>query len=692
MEVTKTSESTELEILPGVGPKTKTSLNSLGIKNTLDVLLFLPSFLINKTELSDFDKVNNGEKALFIGKITTIFKTKGAKPSLILKVNVGNRFLQIRFLNKIIVYSYLKRGDKIRFSGILYRRNKICEMIHPETEVVRENLELELITPYYKIKRYFSQNKFKKIIKAAFTHMENKKMLSEIFDANFLLEVGLPNFFQALTDCHFPSSKKFCDADKDFKIARKRFVLEELLAQKTKLAESHALIKKCKSYPISIDEGEEKKLLNELSFSLTDSQTKALSDIKKSFLANTQSMRLIQGDVGSGKTILVIIACLYVVRAGAQVAIMAPTEVLCEQHFKSFSATLKHFDIVIDTLKRKHSVEKKKKILFETAKGHIQILIGTHALIQKNVQFFKLGLIIIDEQHKFGVRQRTLLTSKNKSNNPQPHQIFLSATPIPRSLSLVLYQGLDYTIINELPKNRKKIITELVRSSSKNKLYEQIAEILNNKGQVYWICSCIDYTEALEAEYVMGVYEKLKAIFINSNISFLHGRANPDENEKTLHNFIKGEIQLLVCTTMIEVGVDISNATCIVIEDSERFGLSQLHQLRGRVGRGDKKSFCYLIHKDDLSGKALRRLEIIKNENSGFKIAEEDLKLRGAGDYLGIKQSGESKNFKIASSEDAIANFEFLKKTENMTFFESKEKKKELIKRWDMITGNKINL
>ncbi len=692
MEAKKTSEDTELEVLPGVGPKTKASLNNLGIKNILDILLFLPSFFIDKTELSVLSKIENGGKALFIGIITTIFKTKGSKPSLILKVNIGGEVLQIRFLNKIIIYSYLKKGDKIRFAGILYRRNNICEMIHPEIEIIRDNLELELITPYYKIKKHFSQNKFKKIIRDAFAYMKSKNMLSEIFKTDFLLEAKLPNFLQALSDCHFPSTKKFYDADENFRIARKRFVLEELLAQKAKLAEAHLLTKKSKSYPITIDENEEKKLLSKLDFLLTNSQIKALLDIKNSFLKKTQSMRLVQGDVGSGKTILVIIACLHVVRSGLQVAVMTPTEVLCEQHFKSFNIILKEFGIVVDMLKSKLNPEKKKTILLEIQKGNIQILIGTHALMQKNVQFFKLGLIVIDEQHKFGVRQRTILVDKNKTDISKPHQIFLSATPIPRSLSLVLYQDLSYTIINELPKNRQAVATELINNSSRSKLYDRITTILNDKGQVYWVCSCIDYTEILETEYVMGVYEKLKLVFTSSNISFLHGRVSSDKNEKTLQNFMKGDIQILVCTTMIEVGIDVSNAACIVIEDSERFGLSQLHQLRGRVGRGSKESFCYLMHKDNLSGKALERLEIIKNENNGFKIAEEDLKLRGAGDYLGIRQSGESKNFRIASTEDAITNFEFLREIENKACFRDKEKKKELIKRWDLTTEDKINL
>ncbi len=692
MEPKKKLETTELEVLHGVGPKTKISLYSLGIRSILDVLLFLPSFLIDKTQLSDIKKVNSGEKALFIGTIITIFKTRGAKPSLILKVDIGSSILQIRFLNKIIVYSYLKKGDKIRFSGILYRRNNLCEMIHPETEVIKNNPELELITPYYKIKKYFSQNKFRQIIKKAFMHMDGKNLLPEILDSNFLLKSKLPNFLKALRDCHFPSGKEFDNADENFNHARKRFVIEELLAQKVKLSDAHSLLETHQSYPITIDKYEEKKLLEKLDFSLTNSQKEALLDIKKSFLSRTQSMRLIQGDVGSGKTILAILACFYVVKSGFQAAVMVPTEILCGQHLKSFNSILKSFDVIIETLQSKHSAAKKKEILSEVNKGYVQILIGTHSLIQKDVRFSKLGLIIIDEQHKFGVQQRTLLTEKHNSNLLYPHQIFLSATPIPRSLSLVLYQGLDYTVINELPKNRKNVITTLINNSSREKLYKEIEKILYEEGQVYWVCSCIDHTETLEAEYVKGIYENLKLKFPDRNISCLHGRVTPEQNNKTLLDFSIGKIQLLVCTTMIEVGVDVENATCIVIEDSDRFGLSQLHQLRGRVGRGSKDSFCYLIYKDNLNDKALKRLQVMKDRNNGFKIAEEDLKLRGAGDYLGVKQSGENKNFKIASAEDAINNFDFIKKIGNETFLVDTNKRKELISRWDVTRESRINI
>ena len=280
----------------------------------------------------------------------------------------------------------------------------------------------------------------------------------------------------------------------------------------------------------------------------------------------------------------------------------------------------------------------------------INIIIATHAILQKNIVFHKLGLIIIDEQHKFGIKQRIKLIQKRTSASNEPHQLFLSATPIPRSLSLVLYEGLDYTIIDELPKNRKMIETKLLKNSERNSLYENINKILKNNEQVFWVCSCIDYTESLEAEYVSGVYDFLCEKFNKIRIDILHSKAGNNENTKSINNFISGKTQILVCTTMIEVGVDVPNATCIVVEDSERFGLAQLHQLRGRVGRGDKQSYCYLVYKESISETAYARIRSLESHSNGFKIAEEDLKLRGAGEYLGNRQSGYNDNLKITKN------------------------------------------
>ena len=399
-----------------------------------------------------------------------------------------------------------------------------------------------------------------------------------------------------------------------------------------------------------------------------------------------------QGDVGSGKTIVAIIAAYYSKLSNLQTAVLVPTEILADQHTITFKKMFSGLPVKIECLKNNLPSHEKSRIIASALSGKIDILIGTHSLIQENVNFLKLGLIIVDEQHKFGINQRLSLTKKSSENIYTPHELYLSATPIPRSLSLVLYEGLDYTVINESPKNRKIIKTHIINHDDRLTLYDDISKVLDKKEQVYWVCSCIDYTESIESEYVNGIYEDLSNRFATTSIGMLHGRANSKDNSKVMKKFINGEIQVLVCTTMIEVGVDVSNATCIVIEDPDRFGLSQLHQLRGRVGRSDKQSFCYLVCKSNTSNHGLERLKALTLYSSGFNIAEEDLKLRGSGDYLGYKQSGANHNFKLATPEDALHNYDLVRDSMNYIHKIDEKNKNKLIKRWGKDSTDTIQL
>jgi ATP-dependent DNA helicase RecG len=335
----------------------------------------------------------------------------------------------------------------------------------------------------------------------------------------------------------------------------------------------------------------------------------------------------------------------------------------------------------------------KNNIVSELSKGKIDIVIGTHSLLSKQIEFYKLGLVIVDEQHKFGIRQRSALSKQAESpNKMQPHQIFISATPIPRSLSLVLYEGLDYTLIKDLPQGRKTIITKLIHNDDKKTLYTSVRNILNKGSQVYWVCPSINQTESSELEYIYDVYEKLQIELKEYSIGMLHGQADKTDNGKAMNNFIMGKHQILVCTTMIEVGVDIENATCIVVEDSNRFGLSQLHQLRGRVGRSNKQSFCYLVYKDNISDDGRARLESLEKNSDGFLIAEEDLKLRGSGDYLGVRQSGYNNNFKLATIDDLITNIEIVKGLKNNIINLRDNNKAKLLSRWSNVESETLHL
>ncbi|MED5502112.1 MAG: ATP-dependent DNA helicase RecG [Pseudomonadota bacterium] len=680
--VTSTNlDDTNLESLPSVGPATKVRLNSIGINRISDLILFLPSFLIDKTSLTNLRDVEHSSTCLFVGVITKIYKSKGFKPNLIITVDVDNTKIQIRFLHKIIIYSNLKPGLKIRFSGLVRIKGRLIEMIHPEIEVLSGKKHIENVVPYYKTRKIISQNKIRKLIKYVYDYIStnnNKDVLSD----KLLERLKLPHYLDALQYCHFPSSDDYDESNELFERGRQRFIIEELLAYKIILNDAKKKFELNKSAQYSILDININKFIESLPFNLTPSQLNAINDIKTSFGKTFPTKRLIQGDVGSGKTIIAAIASLYATSSKLQVAFLVPTEILADQHTKTFKNIFSNLPINISCLKSKLQTKEKKLILSSVTEGKIDILIGTHSLIEKNVVFKNLGLVIIDEQHKFGINQRIKISSNNVKGF-YPHEIYLSATPIPRSLSLVLYEGLDYTTIKHMPSGRKPIITQLVRSDDKEDLYRNIQKILDSNNQIYWVCSCIDFTETLETEYVTNQFEILSSKFPDFKIGILHGRNDPKDNKINMQLFVNGEIDILVCTTMIEVGIDVPNATCIVIEDSNRFGLSQLHQLRGRVGRSDKQSYCYLIYKNVINDQAMRRLSALEKHTNGFNIAEEDLKLRGEGDYLGSKQSGSNHNFKLATPDDALENYDIVKDAMEILDDVNVEDKKKLIRRWD---------
>ncbi len=674
-------EDNSLETLPGVGEATKTKLHNIGINRITDLILYLPHQLIDKTNISDINDINNGDKCLFIGVINKIFFTRGFNKSLILSVTIQAKTVQIKFIHKTIIYRHLKIGDRIRIYGTIYSKKSKKVMVHPEVELIENEKNLEKVIPYYNTRRQISQNKIRKLIRFVLDYLHNKKS-EDIFDSNTLKLFDMPNYLDALENCHFPSSSSYKNALCIFEKSRNRFVIEEIISRNIRIEEIKNRIKRKESHMFNFDKTKIIKFVNSLSFELTNSQYQAVDLICDNFLEGYASTRLIQGDVGCGKTIVSAISAYATYLSGLQTSLLAPTELLVDQHYNYFKNLFNETDIKISYLKNSMPAKIKNQTLKSLKSGSIDIIIGTHSLLNTSVSFKQLGLCIIDEQHKFGINQRSSFVDNRDPTGNSPHIIYMSATPIPRSLALVLYQGLDYTTIKDMPKGRRHIITERVNLTSRNKMYSEINQRLDIGEQVFWVCPAINISESSELESIYSTHDIISEVFKDYNISVLHGQLDDNTQANTIKKFRDGKIDILVCTTVIEVGVDIPNATSIVIENSNRFGLSQLHQIRGRVGRSSRQGFCYLAHTADLNEDANRRLDSLVSHFDGFKIAEEDLLIRGSGDYFGSRQSGHLNNFKLATLQDFITNVDIIKNLQSSVSNLSDITRTKLLKRW----------
>ncbi len=626
--------------MEGVGEKLSQKFQQLSLKTILDLYFFVPKNYLQRLEIYSLSDVEIPNLVTLKVKVLKHVPSFRRSPYKII-VEFDGKEIDILFFSKNL--SFLRQSypilKKVRVSGKIEASGKNYRMIHPDY-VSSDNKYIPNIEPVYQSTYGLSSKLIHKFICKEITKLG---VIPEWYPSWFIEQKGWPSFQDSIKILHKPESQTELSK---LELAKSRLIFDEFFAHQLKMNEIKRIIKRGTVYSVDGNIKLVDEFKRTLPFSLTKSQEKAILEIIKDLKSPNRMNRLLQGDVGSGKTIVILIAILFIVSTGAQAALMVPTEVLAIQHFKSFKVFLYSFSYEIILFTGADKVKDREKKLKIIESGQAKIIIGTHSLFQKNVKFRNLKLAVIDEQHKFGVIQRQSLEKKGKLNT-----IIMSATPIPRSLALTVYGDKDLTILDQKPRNRPSIETLIVPNNKIDRLLKKIERDLELGFQAYWVCPLIEQSEKIDLSNSIERFYFLKKRLSRVNVGLIHGKMAPEEKEIELTKFNDGITKVLVSTTVIEVGIDNPNAVSIVIESANRFGLSQLHQLRGRVGRGLHKSYCFLIYDLPLSETAIERLKIMKDTNDGFQIAEKDLLLRGPGDFFGTMQSGDE-IFRLASLKD----------------------------------------
>ncbi|MDC1318088.1 ATP-dependent DNA helicase RecG [Candidatus Thioglobus sp.] len=626
--------------ISGLGQKTSDRLNQLGI-HTLEHLLFhLPSRYQDKTTITSLSSASVEDEILIEVTIDRIEVIPARQRQLLcyLSDNQNQRVLLRFFHFTQYQKQALIRGETIQCFGEIKIGRQGLEMHHPEYRIISQDQKPLLestLTPVYPLCAGVSQNKMKQWVNNALDVLK-ASVIDDYFEK--ITQSTMPSLKDSLFLLHHPNKNEDLSKIEAFThISQQRLIIEELAAHQLSLLKIKEARKSKESKKISIKNALSNKLLSSLEFDLTSAQSRCISQINEDLSTSEPMHRLLQGDVGSGKTIVAVFALLQAAENNFQTAVMAPTEILARQHLQNFSNYLSPLGIQIAFLSGSQNTQERKDNLSLIENGKAKVIIGTHALFQENVYFEDLALVIIDEQHKFGVHQRLSLSKKAILT---PHQLVMTATPIPRSLTMSAYADLDTSIIDELPPGRQTIETVALSNARRDELITKIKQISKEGRQIYWVCTLIEESEALRAESAEKTFTYLTDNLRELKVVMIHGRLTKSEKEIIMSDFSKGKTNLLVATTVIEVGVNVPNASLMIVENAERLGLAQLHQLRGRVGRGSEKSACVLMYQSPLSQTAKERLDILRQSNDGFLIAQKDLELRGPGEILGTQQTG----------------------------------------------------
>ncbi|WP_038175422.1 ATP-dependent DNA helicase RecG [Vibrio pacinii] len=639
-----------LTSLTGVGAKVAEKLAKVGLNSVQDLLFHLPLRYEDRTRLYPIVKLHAGLWAAVQGKVMSVDTVFGKRKMLAVKISDGNGTITLRFFNfTAAIKNNFVEGKTVHAYGEIKRGGYGLEIVHPDYKFHTAHQQPDVeqtLTPVYPTTEGLRQITLRNLTDQALELLDKaavqELLPSGLYDSQITLAHALHTIHRP------PPSIDLEQFDNGQHPAQIRLIMEELLAQNLSMLSVRSKGQQDAALPLAERNTLKQQLLAGLPFSPTNAQTRVVQEIEQDLAKPHPMMRLVQGDVGSGKTLVAALAALRALEHGYQVALMAPTELLAEQHAVNFSTWLEPMGIKVGWLAGKLKGKAKEAQLADIASGEAKMVVGTHALFQEHVAFHHLALVIIDEQHRFGVHQRLELREKGQKQGAYPHQLIMTATPIPRTLAMTAYADLETSVIDELPPGRTPIQTVAIPDTKRDDIVERVRHACLTEGkQAYWVCTLIDESEVLEAQAAADTAEALQRTLPDVKIGLVHGRMKPAEKQAVMQDFKDNKLHLLVATTVIEVGVDVPNSSLMIIENPERLGLAQLHQLRGRVGRGSVASHCVLLYHSPLSKTAQKRLGVLRESNDGFVIAQRDLEIRGPGELLGTKQTGMA-DFKIA--------------------------------------------